>query len=288
MTVESKWARRRLSAVAQPEPSGSESNQGPTHDDVVRAIYNDRRASPEQRELLLAVAYALCLAPREEGVSPLREARRVLGAQGGIIRYDRLVRADIPRYEPPREAGNWGPSNAPSCEAPRIRPYRPRPNKPAEPDPTAPVPIRTPELPPELAALYEQAMGDYSPPRDWRTEDGVCGAQSHHRVLEKDPRTGWVIPHWFCKRHHDHAKRVAEQVRAQNETAPEPIPNRGGLLSCYFKADWEQVYRHYAGKFWKPPTYGLCADDWPTPGKTLPGRGRLRMVASGIDVEEDV
>lgn len=65
----------------------------------------------------------------------------------------------------------------------------------------------------------------------------ICGAASHHRVLEKDPVTGWVIPHWFCKRHKDHADRVAAQVKEQGEQAPEPIPNRGGLLPCYFAAE---------------------------------------------------
>lgn len=272
-----------MSLAAVPPPTDRSAPR--SYEEIVRAIYNDRRANLKQRELLLAVAYAVYVA-REEGVSPLREARRVLGRQSGLTRYDQLVREDLPRYEPPRGAGSWGPSNAPSCEAPRLRPYRQRLGRPSEPDPTAPVPIRPYELPSELAALKEEAMAMYTPPRDWRTEDGVCGAQSHHKVIEKDPRTGWITPRWFCKRHKDHADRVAEQVRAQNEAAPEPVPNRGGLLPCYFKADWEKVYRHYAGKFWEPPKYGLCADDWPTPGESLVAHRRLRMVLS-IDEPED-
>ncbi|MDX3232979.1 hypothetical protein [Streptomyces sp. ME19-01-6] len=258
--------------------------------ELVAAIYEDPRVGHEACELLLAVAYAVDLAKREEGVSPLTVARRKLGVEHGRkARYDRLIADDAPRYELPYQAQkrcNLGPA----CEAPRLRPYRPRPSKPSEPDPTAPVPIRVPEPPPELlAALKAQAAATYAPPRDWRTEDGVCGAGSHHRILEKDPRTGWVTAHWFCKRHSDHAERVAEQVRAQNEAAPKPIPNRGGLLPCYFKADWEKVYRHYRGQFWEPPSYGLCADDWPTPGETLPlpSRGRLRMVVSVADLETE-
>lgn len=122
------------------------------------------------------------------------------------------------------------------------------------------------------------AGGD-PPPEDFRNQRGICGANSHHRVLEKDPRTGWVIPHWFCRRHTDHAKRVGAQVRDLNEQAPEPIPNRGGLLPCYFTAPWETVYRRYAPG-WQPPVYGLAADAWPAPGSVaFPSRARLRLVA---------
>lgn len=255
--------------------------------ELVAAIYEDERVGHEARELLLAVAYAVDLAKREEGVSPLKTARRKLGRDGGgRPRYGSLVAADAPRYELPHQAQErcvqWP---APACEAPRLRPYRPRLAKAYQPDPEAPVPIRPYQLPPELAALKAEAMATYSPPRDWRTEDGVCGAGSHHRVLEKDPRTGWVTAHWFCKRHKDHADRVAEQVREQNEQAPEPIPNAGGLLPCYFKADWEKVYRHYR-PCWQPPSYGLAADDWPAPEEAHPRRhGRLRAIGS-IELEK--
>lgn len=253
--------------------------------ELVTAIYEDPRVGHETRELLLAIAYAVDLAKREESVSPLRIARRKLGVDHGRqARYDRLIKGDVPRYEPPEEARDWNPSNAPSCEAPRLRPYRPRPYK-SRAQPELPEPTRLHKPPPPIVHIPE----GYEPPRDWRTEDGVCGAQSHHRVLEKDPRTGWIIPHWFCKRHKDHADRVAGQVREQNEQAPEPIPNTGGLLSVFFKADWEKVYRHYAGKLWEPPTYGLCADDWPTADKPArPSRhSRLRIVLGGADLETE-
>ncbi|PVC80544.1 hypothetical protein DBP19_36010 [Streptomyces sp. CS090A] len=106
-------------------------------------------------------------------------------------------------------------------------------------------------------------------------------------MLEKDPVTGWAIAHWFCKRHRDHADRVNEQLRAQNEAAPAPLPNKGGLLPCYFKADWEKVYRHYAGRFWGPPTHGLCADDWPTPGRApVVKKARMRLVLGGHDLDD--
>ncbi|WP_331738653.1 hypothetical protein [Embleya sp. NBC_00896] len=105
----------------------------------------------------------------------------------------------------------------------------------------------------------------------------VCGARSRHTVVEKDPTTGWDIEHRYCARHHDHAERVAAQVVEQNRAAPEPVPNIGGLLACYFKADWATVYRRHSPG-WTPPIYGIRADDWPTQGRAAaPARG-LRLV----------
>lgn len=263
---------------AVPEPARPPKKTFP---ELVAAIYEDPRIGHEARELLLAVAYAVDLAKREEGVSPLRIARRKLGVERGRqARYDRIIADDAPRYEPPDSARDWHPSGAPSCEAPRLRPYRPRPYTPRTQTAPPDVPILRDEmiarrLPPPIVHVGP----NYTPPRDWRTEDGVCGANSHHRVLEKDPRTGWITAHWFCNRHKEHADRVTEQVAAQNETAPEPVPNRGGLLPCYFNADWAKVYTHYLPR-WTTPVYGLCADDWPSVDQVVPvaTRGRLRLL----------
>jgi len=255
--------------------------------ELVTAIYEDKRVGHEARELLLAVAYAVDLAKREDGVSALKVARRKLGTEGyRKARYDRLVTDDAPRYEPPSEAADWHPDGAPVCEGPRLRPYRPWAYTPrTKPDPDLAQPTWLREPPPPAIYTDLSRGYTYAPPRDWRTEDGVCGAASHHRVLEKDPRTGWVTAHWFCKRHKDHADRVIEQVREQNEQAPEPIPNTGGLLPCYFKADWEKVYRHYRPR-WEPPSYGLAADDWPALDNAQPvRRGRLRAISS-LSLEE--
>ncbi|MEV2259157.1 hypothetical protein AB0J13_10915 [Streptomyces anulatus] len=268
-------APRSLAAVPQQEKKPR------TYEEIVHAIYNDERADPQARELLLAIAYAVYLKDREEGVSPLREARRVLGRTSvGKPRYDGLMAADVPRYQPPRNVDVHAHEVA--CDAPRLRLYRPKPAQPYEPDPHAPSPIRPYELPPEIAALKAEVMATYTPPRDWRTEDGVCGANSRYRVLEKDPTTGWVTAHWFCRRHQGHADRVTEQLRAQNDAAPAPLPNKGGLLPCYFKADWEKVYRHYASRLWEPPVHGLCADDWPSPDRgPVVKKGRMRLVLGG-------
>lgn len=251
--------------------------------ELVAAIYEDERVGHEARELLLAVAYAVDLAKREEGVSPLKVARRKLGVERGRqARYDRLVADDAPRYEQPREAYQMASTHA--CQGPRLRPYRPRPYTPrTKPDPDIVEPTRIRPLPPPVVH-YDIPPG-YRPPRDWRTEDGVCGAGSFYLVEEKDPRTGWVTAHWFCKRHKEHADRVTEQVRAQNEQAPEPVPNAGGLLPCYFKADWAKVYQHYRPR-WTAPSYGLCADDWPSLEGAVPRRhGRLRAISS-LNIEE--
>lgn len=263
-----------------------------TFPEFVAAIYEDPRIGHETRELLLAIGYAVDLAKREEGVSPLQAARRKLGVEHGRqARYNRLVADDAPRYKPPRNAADWQPSAAPGCQAPRLRPYKPRPPKPREePALRKPTPIRPTPIPPDIAAMAAElslrALTNPAPAQDPRIKDGICGANSHHRILEKDPRTGWITAHWFCKRHKGHADRVAAQVKEQNELAPEPVPNRGGLLPCYFKADWEKVYRRYR-PHWTPPSYGLAADDWPTPKEAQPrARGRLRAISS-LELEEN-
>ncbi|MFG3250993.1 hypothetical protein [Streptomyces sp. NPDC048187] len=228
-----------------------------TYAETVHRIYGDRRAAPQVRELLLAVAYALFVAPGEPG-RVLSTAARALGRSTvtGRPRFDALVADDAPCYEPHRTAAGWGPG-----EAPRLRPYVYRPRRPAtRGEAEAAVPLRP------LPEPVVHVGPGYVPPVDARNERQICGADSRHKVLELDPRTGWVLPHWFCKRHVDHAECVAEQVREQNEAAPEPIPNRGGLLPAYFTAPWEDVYRHYAPVRWKPPSWGLSADDWPDPG----------------------
>ncbi|MFE7547081.1 hypothetical protein [Streptomyces gardneri] len=262
-------------------PSPTEDRPKRTFPELVTAIYEDPRVGHESRELLLAVAYAVDLAKREEGVSPLKVARIKLGAAPGRrARYDRLVANDAPRYELPYAAQE----RTRACEAPRLRPYQPRPYTPRQP-PELPAPTPLRPLPPTIVHVPP----GYTPPRDWRTEDGVCGATSQHSVTEKAPRTGWVTVHWFCRRHQDHADRVAEQVRAQNEQAPDPIPNTGGLLPCYFKADWERVYKHYR-PHWTPPRYGLSADDWPVVDDTAlrPTRhSRLRVLTgAGHNLQE--
>ena len=257
--------------------TGTDMDRLMRYDELVGRIYTDQRVTPTARELLLAVAWAVARAPQNAD-GPLRVAGRVLGRNRvGKPRIGDLIAEDAPRYRPPSDVTSGAGSMAPPCEGPRLRPYKLRPYTPrAKPDPdlVAPVPLR--KMPPTMLHMPP----GYVPPVDFRNEDMVCGATSHHRVIERDPVTGWHTAHWFCKRHHDQAVRVAGQVREQNEGAPVPIPNRGGLLPAYFEADWEVVYRHYLPR-WEPPVYGLSADEWPTPGvDVLPVRPRLRLVSS--------
>ncbi|WP_030705465.1 MULTISPECIES: hypothetical protein [unclassified Streptomyces] len=150
---------------------------------------SDRRAALPARELLLAVAYALAIAPGEPG-RVLNTAARVLGRTAADRpRFDALVADDRPRYEPPRAAGNWSPGQAPGRQAPRLRPYVYRPRPAASPlDDEAVVPLRP------LPEPVVHVGPGYVPPVDVRNARGICGANSHHKVLELGPRTGWTIP----------------------------------------------------------------------------------------------
>lgn len=106
-------------------------------------------------------------------------------------------------------------------------------------------------------------------------------------VPEYDMATGQVRRvFWFCTRHKDHADRVRTQLAALGDPPP-PVPNKGGLLPCYFKPEAiEQCYR-WADPRWEKPYYGICANDWPVPGRDIvPKRPRLALIIGGRD--EDV
>jgi hypothetical protein len=242
--------------VKKRRPKRTGGGNGKEFGEYAHRIYQDERAGQEARSLLLALAYALTMAPLDEDESVWAAARKALGKpRTGQGTLQELVRADIPRYEAPGH--RWGDDPMDRiCVGPRMRP--------------AP-------------------GGD----DDFRNTMNICGARAGDRVIEKMPDTGWHKNHWFCARHHEHFLRVQAQVKEQNERAPKPIPNRGGLLPCYFAADWLAVYRWaYGYDSWEPPVYGLCADDWPVPGRDadrirmLQGKPRLRIVFSGIDLTD--
>lgn len=217
-------------------------------------IYQDDRANSETRSILLAIAYVITMVPLDNDTTVWKETAKALGVPRLRHRgsLQELVRQDIPAYEPPGRRYGTDPMDR-LCMGPRVRPH---------PD----------------------------GPDDWRNTMKVCGAPAQEKVIEKDPATGWHTNRWFCTRHHDHLVRVREQVRDQNENAPEPIPNKGGLLPCYFDSDWVRVYAWALGWDWAPPSYGYRADDWPVPGRdpiTTPQRARLRLVMAGEDLKED-
>lgn len=127
---------------------------------------------------------------------------------------------------------------------------------------------------------------------------GDCGQPGVDGWSEADPETGWRTTRWSCGRHRAWA---AEQQRAERQKPRvEPVPNRGGLLPCYFDwpdEKWINTYRwalkwHHE-RSWGPPTYGMRVDGWPTPGVEMadlvPGeQPRLRLAAADgelIDLE---
>lgn len=245
-----------------------------TFEEVALRAYSDRALTPGTRELVLAIAYGAFLDPEGGPRNAVSRAARHLGRDRiGDKRIRRLIHEDLPRYEPPESARPLGSALAPSCMGPRIRPYIPRRRRPVD-DGTTRLHKR-----PGPTAYVNTA---HPPPReDFRNRDNVCGAPGRSRVIEADPRTGWWTAHWYCDRHKGEAERVRAQLAPINESAPEPIPNRGGRLPTYFKGEWEAVYRYYA-PHWKPPVYGIRADEWPTPETASAGGGvrrpRLRVV----------
>lgn len=235
-------------------PKRKGGGDGGKFSEYAQRIYQDDRANSETRSLLLAIAYVITMVPLDDDTTVWKETAKALGVPR--LRYrnslQELVRQDIPAYEPPGRRYGTDPMDR-LCMGPRVRPH---------PD----------------------------GPDDWRNTMKVCGAPAQEKVIEKDPATGWHTNRWFCTRHHDHLVRVREQVRAQNEHAPDPIPNKGGLLPCYFDSDWVRVYAWALGWDWTPPSYGYRADDWPVPGRdpiTTPQRARLRLVMAGEDLKED-
>jgi hypothetical protein len=198
------------------------------------------RKATGTREVVLALEHLLTRRNPPAGKPMWTALREMLGTdQTGRPRMRELIGDDAPRYEPDRAAYWLGRI----CEAPRVRP---RPYDPSGRPPST-----------------------------------MCDANATLDVVEADPVTGWEIRRWYCTRHRDHYERVQEQIKQDAATREkvEPIPSRGGLLPCYFQADWERVYAKYR-PHWKPPVYGLSADDWPAPGRAA-GRiihPRLRVV----------
>ncbi|MEV8335656.1 hypothetical protein [Streptomyces niveus] len=243
-------AALHLAHAEQPTPASrnrtkGKGSGGETFADFARQVYSDDRATPKARELLLAFGYATMVAHSEDDQDVHAvwvTARRAMG----VTRTGREWRLDRAIAEDAPRYSSGKDRSRRVCAAPRLRPH---------PD----------------------------GPDDFRNQQGICGtlADWENYALEKQAGTGWHRFHWFCKRHLDHLARVREQLREPNTLAPEPVPNRGGLLASYFDSDWLTTYRHRLGSpTWEPPVYGISADDWPTPGvEQIPPRARLRLAA---------
>nr|WSX25629.1 hypothetical protein OG690_38065 [Streptomyces tubercidicus] len=123
--------------------------------------------------------------------------------------------------------------------------------------------------------------------------DRLCGRTAMDMFSECDITTGRFRTWGFCTRPRCQAygKTVYERAQRSNSTAPEPIPNVGGLLPLFFTWDWEKKYRKAAEVIptvnaWEPPSYGLSADEWPTvPGEEpVHAFPKLRLIASNGEI----
>ncbi|WP_030592847.1 hypothetical protein [Streptomyces anulatus] len=119
--------------------------------------------------------------------------------------------------------------------------------------------------------------------------DRLCGRSTVTGFCEFDPHTGWARFWGFCGRPRCRAygEPIAERAHHSATKRPEPIPNTGGLLPLFFTWNWEARYAKAMNVIkrnpsWKPPSYGLSADEWPpipgnAPVKAFP---KLRLVVS--------
>jgi hypothetical protein len=110
-----------------PKRKRKDGDGGDGYDAFVNRVWQDRRHSPESRELILAMAWLMCRDPNRYGpdgeqVSAFKRASDLLGYTGSgrhkRARIAHLLWDDRPRYEHDRSVGRWryGP-----CEAPMIR-----------------------------------------------------------------------------------------------------------------------------------------------------------------------
>ncbi|MGW0334351.1 hypothetical protein ACWD0J_21190 [Streptomyces sp. NPDC003011] len=238
-------AHAELSPPAKGNRTKGKGGGGETFADFARQIYTDKRATPMAREMLLAFGYATMVAHSEDDRDVHAVWSTARHAMGSTPRGREWRLDQAIAEDAPRYSSGKERSHR-VCVAPRLRPH---------PD----------------------------GPDDFRNKRGICGtvADWEHYAVEKQAGTGWYKYHWFCRRHLDHLVRVREQLREPNSRAPEPIPNRGGLLPVYFESDWVARYRIHLGyPDWQPPVYGISADAWPTPGvERVPPRARLRLAA---------
>jgi hypothetical protein len=226
--------------------------------ELVGRIYTDQRLSVGTREIALAMAWLTsnCSGPDNDPRSDVFW-KRLTGVLGvGDYRGPRigvLLAEDAPRYVPPRQVR----ANRGSCVGPRTRPYRQR-----SPQGNS---VSTVYLAPDTVPPT---------PRDART----CGVNATIKVVEHDPQTGWERAHWFCRKHAENANQIRSQL-SRTAPPPEPVPNTGGLLPCYFEAEWATIYSsHRPG--WRAPYHGIRADDWPTPEwRRIPRPPRLAVIA---------
>ena len=222
------------------------------YDDLCARIYADIRMPPGTRELALTLAWTALRDPaRRFSTANTARAGRILGRDDRGYRLKALFSEDVPQYEKPHA---WGGL----CDGPRLRPY------------------------------VRRGYGYSDEEAERRTAGGTrCGESAREKEYEYDMTTGQVArTWWFCSRHKADQQRVRQQL-AQRGTPPPAIPNRGGLIACYFDQDAAAELYKWACPWWTPPYHGICADDWPTPDgmELVPRRPRLALIIGGLEPE---
>ena len=223
---------------------------GDGYDRFVARVYQDKRMTPEARELILLLAWLTDRDPNrfDEQGNLIRKWRKrasdILGEYGrpGGRRESRLadlLYADRPRYDFPPLSYNQ------PCAAPMIR----------------------------REGLCGQPSSDHDYEVDqetgWKTPVYFCrrhepwGKQLHQRRVrepgpEPIPNAGGLVTSYF------EGSDMAAWARLYKEAA-------------VWKRD----------RLWEPPkAYSLCADDWPVPGQDpIPQKARLRLVLGGGDLD---
>jgi hypothetical protein len=144
------------------------------------------------------------------------------------------------------------------------------------------------QQPAMLWYVFSDDAPRYEPPRGDSRESceapGVrkpaCGRRGYLSFRVTNPVDGTWRMARYCARHEAEAQaaRTAERVLRASGTLPEPRPNRGGLLPCYVRWNWEERYAQ-ARPGWKPPAAGICADDWEqAAGPKPPQPPRLSLI----------
>lgn len=243
-------AALHLAHVHQPLPSPKRKRGGggggdDGYDAFVNRAWQDKRHTPESRELILAMAWLMRRDPNRydsngERINVFKRATDLLGDTGSG-RYKRariahLIWGDRPRYERDQSVGHWryGP-----CDAPMVR----------------------------RDGLCGQGSADHTYTVDldtgWHTPVWFCrrheswaaridGARRAAPPVEPIPNTGGMLPAYLT-----HADGDDGWAKLYDEAA------------AYLQKDWR-----------RPVKYPFSADDWPLPGREpAPEPFRLRLAA---------
>lgn len=217
---------------------------GDGYDALVRRVYQDRRMTPEARELILLLAWLAARDPDRydsDGnlISWRKRASAILGEYGpGPRRESRLadlLYADRPRYEDQRDG--WEER---TCAAPMIR--------------------------------REGLCGQHATARDY-TVDPETGWRTAVWYCRRHESWGHAL------RAQRHANPGPEPIPNTGGLVTSYLMSEGQEQA--WARLYKEATRWKRDSRWEPPKgYSIRADDWPIPGKTAePEPARLRLVA---------